>query len=234
MSQYTIRQDGKVALAVPNNDPVVERVFGHSRYWLGMDLGRNDPSAFVLLHDEQLPVYRNGKQVLGRRTRTVVWADRVGDTAYTDLARYVAILLAKPELQGRTKLIIDASGLGQPFSDVLNEGGIDHYAAVMTAGQAWSKKGQKVTVAKNVLLETLATGFETGSLTVAHDLPLKDQLINEIQSFELGQTSAGNLVLQGGGRGHHADMAIALALAYFGSEEIIEAPFEIIKLTGMY
>jgi hypothetical protein len=234
MNEYVFRAGGKVALRVPDNDPAVERILGHSRFWLGMDLGRSDPSALVLLHDEQLPVYDGSRQVLGQRTRTVVWADRLGDTAYTDLSRHVAVLLAKPTLQRRTKFIIDASGLGQPFSDVLTEGGIEHYAATMTAGQAWKKKGRKITVAKNVLLETLATGFETGALTIAHDLPLKDQLLTEVQSFELGQTSAGNLILQGGGKGHHADMAIALALAYFGTMHLMPSYVGQYKLRGWY
>lgn len=234
MNEYVFRAGGKVALRVPDNDPAVQRILGHSRFWLGMDLGRSDPSALVLLHDEQLPVYDGSRQVLGPRTRTVVWADRIADTAYTDLSRHVAVILSKQQLHGRTKFIIDSSGLGQPFSDVLIEGGIEHYAATMTSGQAWKKKGRKITVAKNVLLETLATGFETGALTIAHDLPLKEQLLIEVQSFELGQTSAGNLILQGGGKGHHADMAIALALAYFGSEEIVEPLVEIIKLRGCY
>ena len=47
------------------------------------------------------------------------------------------------------------------------------------------------------------------------------RLESRIASFELASTAAGNLVLQGGGKGHHADMAIALALAYFASENLL-------------
>lgn len=79
---------------------------------------------------------------------------------------------------------------------------------------ALTRKGKDVTVAKTLLLENMAVGFETGALTVAHDLNGKQDLLNEIASFELAPTSAGNLVLQGGGKGHHADRAIATALAY--------------------
>lgn len=164
----------------------------------------------------------------------MVWADRVSDTAYTDLARHAAYLLAKPELQGRTQLVVDATGLGQPFCDVLTEGGIDHIAVTMTAGQSWTRKGNKATVAKNVLLETLATGFETGALDIAHNLPLRNQLVQEIASFELAATAAGNLVLAGGGKGHHADMAIALALAWFASERLLADFIGHVKLAGWY
>ena len=143
-------------------------------------------------------------------------------TAYTDIAAHVAQVLAKKELAGKTRLCVDATGLGTPFCDVLTEGGIDHLAITMTAGASWNRRrGHRVTVSKNLLLETLASGFETGALTIAHDLPLRAELTAEIASFELATTQAGNLVLQGGGRGHHADMAVALALAWFASERLV-------------
>lgn len=202
-------------------DPAIERVTGHDRFFMGLDLGRNDPSAIVVLRDTQLPVWATSqRQELGRRTRTIVFADRIRLTAYTDLAAHVARLLSRSELKGRTKLAVDATGLGGPFCDVLKEGGVDHFAVTMTAGAAWSRKGHRVSVSKNLLLETLASGFETGTLEIAHDLPLRGELQSEIASFELATTGAGNLVLQGGGKGHHADMAIGAALAFFASENL--------------
>jgi hypothetical protein len=41
-----------------------------------------------------------------------------------------------------------------------------------------------------------------------------------IASFELASTSAGSLVLQGGGKGHHADRAIATALAHLSATHL--------------
>jgi hypothetical protein len=234
MTDLIFRHDGTVALPT-NGDPAVQAVLGYSRYFLGLDLGRNDPSAFVLLHDEQLPEWGPaGQQRLSERRRTVVWADRVRDTAYTDLARYTASMLAKPALQGRTTLVVDATGLGMPFCDVLTEGGIDHIAVTMTAGQNWTRRGNKVSVAKNVLLESLATGFETNALAIAANLLLKDQLLAEVQSFELETTAAGSLVLSGGGRGHHADMAIALALSFFASNALFGEFIEMVPIRGLY
>ena len=134
----------------------------------------------------------------------------------------------------RTSRCVDATGLGGPFCDVLSESGIEHFAITMTAGATWTRKGHRVSVSKNVLLETLAGGFETGALTIAHDLPLKAQLTGEIGSFELATTVAGNLVLQGGGKGHHADMAVALALAFFASNNLVGGCVGQFRLAGWY
>ncbi|NTT87756.1 hypothetical protein [Tabrizicola fusiformis] len=154
---------------------------------------------------------RGFEQQLGDRRCTVVFQESIQLYSYTDLADHVARRLSKIP---NWTLAIDASGLGGPFSSTLDLAGIEHFAVTMTAGASLSRKGRDVTVAKTLLLENLAVGLETHALTIAHDLPGKQDLLNEVASFELASTSAGNLVLQGGGKGHHADRAVALALAY--------------------
>ena len=234
MSELEYLDGGRVILPT-DGDPAIRRVEGHDRFFLGLDLGRVDPTAIVLLRDRQLPEWGAPlRQRLGSRTRAVVYADRMRETSYTDIAGHVAGILAKRDLAGRTKLCVDASGLGGPFCDVLSESGIEHFAITMTAGATWTRRGHRVSVSKNLLLETLAGGFETGAITIAHDLPLKGALMTEIGSFELATTAAGNLVLQGGGRGHHADMAVALALAFFASSNLVGGCVGQFRLAGWF
>lgn len=207
-------KDGRVVLP-SNADPAAAgmSVTGWVRHRVGLDLGRNDPSALVVVRDECYPEFtgRGFEQRLGARRANVVFQETVQLYSYTDLADYLARKLKQIP---HWSLAIDASGLGAPFSSVLDQAGIEHYACVMTAGANLTTKGRDVTVAKTLLIENLAVGLETGVLRVADDLDGKQDLLNEIASFELASTSAGNLVLQGGGKGHHADRAIACALAY--------------------
>ena len=234
MPELDYLDHGRVILPT-NADPAIVCVEGYERFYLGLDLGRSDPTALVLLRDRQLPEWSTpSRQTLGPRTRTVVYADRIRETAYTDIANHVASTLSKSDLIGRTQLCVDATGLGAPFCDVLTEGGIDHLAITMTAGASWTRRGHRVTVSKNLLLETLASGFETRALAIAHDLPLRAELVNEIASFELATTQAGNLVLQGGGKGHHADMAVALALAWFASSCLVGGVVDEVRLENWY
>lgn len=207
-------KDGRVVLP-SNADPAAAGTFVHGwvRHHVGMDLGRNDPSAIVVIRDECYPQFtgRGFEQKLGERRCTVVFQETVQLYSYTDLADFLARRLNKIP---HWTLAIDASGLGAPFSSTLDLAGIEHFAVVMTAGTNLTRKGKDIACAKTLLLENMAVGLETGALTVAHDLVGKQDLLNEIASFELASTSAGNLVLQGGGKGHHSDRAIALALAY--------------------
>lgn len=212
--KYEHLKDGRVILP-SNADPAAAGhvVYGWVRHHVGMDLGRNDPSAIVVVRDECYPEFtgRGFEQQLGIRRCTVVFQESIQLYSYTDLADHLARRLAKIP---HWTLAIDASGLGGPFSSTLDLAGIEHWAVTMTAGANLAKKGRDVSVAKTLLLENLAVGLETHALTIAHDLPGKQDLLNEVASFELASTSAGNLVLQGGGKGHHADRAVALALAY--------------------
>lgn len=214
MPDLIYHADGRVTLP-SNADPAAAgtRVDGWVRHHVGMDLGRNDPSAIVVVRDECLPEFtgRGFEQRLGKRRATVVFEETIQLYSYTDLADFLARRLQKIP---HWTLTIDASGLGQPFSSVLDQAGIEHKAVVITAGASLSQEGNVVRIAKTLLIENLAAGLETGGLTIASDLPGKQDLINEVASFELASTSAGNLVLQGGGKGHHADRAIAAALAY--------------------
>lgn len=213
MSDVVERSDG--TLVLPSNaDPacLMHQVLGWRRYAVGLDLGRNDPTALVVLQSECVPEFtgRGFEQRLRAPTYTVVFTETIRVYEYTAIADFLAKRLG--QLKNWT-LAIDASGLGQPFSSTLRQAGIPHFGVVMTAGSSLNRKGYDVTCSKTLLIENMATHLETGSLTIADDLPGKQELLNEIASFELAATSSGNLVLAGGGKGHHADQAVATSLA---------------------
>jgi hypothetical protein len=218
-----ILADGTAVL--PNgNDPAVERVKGWSRYWLGVDLAQaQDNTALVCVHDECLPIWGGGsRQVLGPRQRTIVFADKFKGVSYPDIVSHVIRTLTKEPLRGRARLVIDASGLGRVVSDLLFDQGVRHDAVQMTVGQNWVEKDRYVNVGKMLLLETLSVLFATGDLTFAHDLPLREDILAELETFQLEQTAAGNqIITQGKSGAHHGDLAIALAVACFASEHLL-------------
>lgn len=220
---YRILADGTVVLPT-RNDPAAETVKGWSRYWLGVDLAQaQDNTALVAVHDECLPEWGGGsRQVLGPRRRTVVFADKFRGVSYPDIVSHVIRTMLKEPLRGRTRLVIDGSGLGRVVSNLLDDQGVQHDAIQMTVGQNWARKDRYVNVGKTLLLETLSLLFATGDLTFAHDLPLREDILAELETFQLEQTAAGNQVItQGKSGAHHGDLSIALAVAMFASEHLL-------------
>ncbi len=93
---------------------------------------------------------------------------------------------------------------------VLGGGRVVCVPATLTAGQATSRKGRYHNVAKTILLGDLANGLETRKVIVAHNLPLRDRFMAELESFEVKTTAAGNTVLDARATEHHADLARSL------------------------
>jgi hypothetical protein len=211
-------------------------VTGYSRFWLGVDLAQaQDNTALVCVHDECLPTWVGGRQALGPRRRTVVFADKFKGVSYPDVVSHVIRTMLKEPLRGRTRLAIDASGLGRVVSDLMSEQGVDHHAIQMTVGQNWVEKGRYVNVGKTLLLETLSLLFATGDLTFAHDLPLREDILAELETFQLEQTAAGNqIIVQGKSGAHHGDLAIALAVAVFASEHLVPGFVGVGQLDAWY
>ncbi len=99
---------------------------------------------------------------------------------------------------------------------------------------ATSRKGRHHHVAKTVLLGDLANALETRQLQIAHDLPLRDRFMQELESFEVKTTAAGNQVLDASRTYvHHADLAIAAAIALYLSNNAPQA-IEVGRLAGYY
>lgn len=214
---YYLNRDVVTLKAGP--DPAVERVRGHHRFHIGLDLGQNDPSAVVIIEDRQFPVWsESGRQILGERSRSVVYADRITDTRYPALAYHVQSLMQRGPLKDRCSLTIDATGGGRVFGEVLSEWNIDHTRVQMTGGMVATKKGLYHNVSKTLLITDLATAIENRHLTIAADLPLRTDFIRELESVQVKITAAGNQVLDAGSSDHHADMMVACALAYYRSD----------------
>lgn len=221
MSELTLieRPDGTLVNDT-GNDPAVAQIKGHRRYWIGVDLASQvDFTAIVALLDEQLPILQEGKVVLGPRTLTATYADRFKGVDYPSICNHLARLMAAKPFAGKCKLVIDGSGLGAVVSDILVADNVPHTAITMTAGQNWSEKGRKVSVGKTLLIETLSVLFASGDLKFATGLKLRQEIEQDLASFSLTETAAGNqIITQSRQSGSHGDLGIALAISGWCAE----------------
>lgn len=236
MSELIYMDDGTILLP-SNSDPATHGhvARGWLRYSVGLDLGGRgeDPSALVVLKSESKPYYtgRGWEQALTEPQYTVVFTETLHTPEATDVVDWLVKRLGQLK---NWRLAVDGSGLGGPVVSMIEQAGIAVTSVTMTAGSSINRKGSRVTCSKNVLFENAASLFETGQLIIAHDLPEKQALMNEIQSVQLAMTSAGNLVLQGGGRGHHADRFVAMSLALLNETHLGTRQMIVSDLRGYY
>ncbi|ABV93658.1 hypothetical protein Dshi_1916 [Dinoroseobacter shibae DFL 12 = DSM 16493] len=227
--------DGRVVNET-NNDPAVPRVTGFSRYWLAADLGQaNDYSAVVVLKDEALPIIDNGKCIVGPRERTVVYADRFRGVSYVDVVDHLIRLKNAPPFAGKTALCIDGTSIGRVVSDMLWEQNVNHHAIQMTGGQDWSRKGRYVNAGKTLMIETTAVLFASGDIKFAQDLPLRQEIEDDLGSFTTATTAAGNQVItQSRSSAGHGDLGIALIVGAFASHYLHRQHIVVSSLKGWH
>jgi hypothetical protein len=213
------------------------RVVGFRRLAVGLDVGGRgeDPSALVVLKAEARPYMtgRGWQQALMPPEYTVVYAESARLDEATDVVDWVVSRLLK---MTNWHLTFDCTGLGAPLTSMFSAAKVKALSVTITAGATFSRKGNLARVSKGVLFENAASCFETGQLRIAGGLSptIKQQLLTEIQSVEYAETSAGNLTLKAGGRGHHADLFSALCLALIAETHLAPQRMSFQKLQGYW
>lgn len=208
-------------LILPCSDPAVTIVKGYRRYLVGQDVGQVDRNAIAIILDERVPEWGPNGQKLGKRRREIVRAEYIPSMEYTNLAQVTKALMMDRAIEDRVYLAVDATGVGRAYGDILNQKNVLHTRVTITGGESENESKERGTtfntVGKVRLLNGLNSAIHTGELTIG-DFPMRDTLVQELESFESEITAAGRMKIEGGTTFSHADGAIAAALAYWLSD----------------
>ena len=236
MIEPLFHKDGRITLST-GNDPIIETAIGYEKFWVSADLGQaNDFSAVTMIRDRRVPFYATStRQMLAPRERVVVYADRFRGVSYVDVVGHLIDLMNRPAVVGRVELSIDATGLGRVVHDMLVEKNVRHNAVQMTTGQNWSRNGQYVSVGKTMMVETLSVMFASAELTFASDLQLRKLIEEDLASFTLTTTAAGNqIITQSRSAAGHGDLGISLSVGAFASQFLMPGYVGVGKLRGYH
>ena len=210
-------------LILPNADPAVEIVKGYRRFLVGLDIAQaQDRNAYSICLDERVPYYdANGRQELTKRRREIVRADHLPAMSYADLAIVTRNLMLDPAIAGRAYLVVDASGVGRAFCDILNSKSVQHTRVQMVAGENETETTERGRTFNNVgrtrLLSALNSAIHTGDLSIGN-FEARDLMRQELESFETDVGSSGRVKIEGGTKFGHADLAVSAALALWLSD----------------
>jgi hypothetical protein len=180
---------------------------------VGVDLGQeHDYSAVVAL---EYPVR-------GERTYVVRHAQRFPlGTRYTDVVDRIRVPLTQPPLLGRTMLAIDATGLGAPIVEQIEDKipSTRCHAIVITSGDTDSDAGGRVRVPKRDLVTTTAVLLQNGRLRIATGLDATAELVDELLDYRRRISDAGHDSYGPSSSTGHDDLLIALSLACWAAEK---------------
>ncbi len=210
-------------LILPNADPAVEIVKGYRRFLVGLDIAQaQDRNAYSILLDERVPFYdANGRQELTKRRREIVRADHLPAMSYADLAIVTRNLMMDPAIASRAYLVVDSSGVGRAFCDLLDTKSVQHTRVQMVAGENETESKERGRTFNNVgrtrLLSALNSAIHTGDLSIGN-FEARDLMRQELESFEADVGSTGRVRIEGGTKFGHADLAVSASLALWLSD----------------
>jgi hypothetical protein len=146
----------------------------------------------------------------------VRWPPRTG---YPEMAAEVAKLVEKPPLD-HPLLAIDQTAVGEgvvePFCQARPKAVL--HAVVITGGHEISREGAW-RVPKMELVAAVQVLLQSHRLKFAR-LPERDVLVEELQTFKVKPTLAGNDSLEAWRETDHDDLVLAVALAAWLGEEV--------------
>ncbi|WP_118827666.1 hypothetical protein [Salinibacter ruber] len=104
-------------------------------------------------------------------------------TPYPKMVKAVAELMQADPLAGSAGLVVDATGVGRPIVEMLEEEGLSPSSIWITGGDSVSRDGREYRVPKRELASTVQALLQSGRLKFAENLPLRDVLVDELQKF---------------------------------------------------
>jgi hypothetical protein len=174
--------------------------------YAGLDLGQvRDHSAMVILEREA-----------GDSPYYVRYVERVRlGTPYPEVVEWVRRIGAQPEMNGRSALAVDATGVGAPVVEMLRAArlGCTLTAVTITSGEREHETGAMWHVPKKDLLAGVQVLLERGKLRVARGMAETGALVKELVGVQFSQRGLGGVRIGSEGAGQHDDLVIALALA---------------------
>lgn len=172
---------------------------------MGLDLGQAaDFTALTIIEKtEKNPVQFQGKH-LARFTL---------GTPYPEIVQGVGTLLSTPQLVGKCRLVVDATGVGRPVVDLLRKAGLRLVPVVITGGDKVTAEDGFLKVPKRDLVASLQVLLQTQRLRFAASLPLAPVLVEEMKNFKVKLTLSGHDTYGAWREGQHDDLILSVALA---------------------
>jgi hypothetical protein len=141
-------------------------------------------------------------------------------TPYTDIVSRVGEAMQRPNLRGRTRLVLDRTGVGAPVADMFLHAGLQPVAMTMTGGQRVHCFGRTVCVPRAYLISTVQIGLQTGRLKIAPALEFAPILQRELISFSGGRPTVSDESSTLWRERDHDDLVFAVAMACFYFERL--------------
>ncbi|MFN7932970.1 MAG: hypothetical protein U0R19_06560 [Bryobacteraceae bacterium] len=196
--------------------------FLDSRFYIGVDLGMtNDFTAIAVIERSTWltgPVSPIDFSRTTERRYEVRHLERLPLlSGYTAAAERCRDLVRHPDIDSNCRMVLDATGVGQPFKEMLRSRGIYGYVknVIITGGNTETTNGPDCHVPRLHLLNGLNMQLDQGRIRICDRLELAPILAEELLSLKVRVNKAGRQTIDTWNPSKHDDLVFALALASY-------------------
>jgi hypothetical protein len=208
-------------------------------YFVGLDLGQtSDYTASAVIQAVHVRGEASSGQKVDRELHLRHLERYPLRTPYPEMVDRVATMIAAVEGasgESTAELLVDATGVGKPVTDLLRERGLRFRAVTITGGDKPSRAGVEHRVPKRDLIAALEVPFHTGELKIAAGLMLWPTLREELLNFRRKvNLKTAHDSYEAWREGDHDDLVLAAALAAWGAQRFPKtAPPDVRSLAAM-
>jgi hypothetical protein len=190
-------------------------------FFVGLDLGqKQDFSAVAVVEREEQRLAFLAPALQCMRVKHL---ERLPlGTPYVRVVSRVSEIMQHPALAQRSRLVVDATGVGAPVVEMLRAARppCRVTAVTITAGEHAHGGGEEWHVPKKDLIAGLQVLLEEGRLKIHRKLGESATLVRELTDIRLNTKSGGRVGMGADGHGEHDDLALAVALACWRARRI--------------
>lgn len=188
-------------------------------HFVGLDLGQaHDPTAIAVLERTQFILERSpvtySSDTINRLSIRHLERLPLG-VDYPAIVAHVGDLVGRPELSGRSTLVVDATGVGRPVVDMLRRARLPCrlMPVTITGGGRETCENGHWRVPKRDLIIGLLVLFQRGELDICGHLPEAKTLVKELGNMRIKVSLDGHDTYGAWREGEHDDLVLAAALA---------------------
>ena len=193
---------------------------GRIRYFAGLDIGQlSDYTALAIM--ERVYKYEDHLDVETEVEHRLIHLDRFElGTPYPEVVEKLGDFFVRPPLAGRTRLAVDATGVGLAVFQDLKKAHLpvrEILPVLITAGQQVNREGGIWRVPKRDLIHPLRVRFEERSVKIPRGLEHLEALTEELAGYEMkvNQTTGHDSYVNDPREAPHDDLVLATALSYW-------------------
>ena len=156
-------------------------------------------------------------------------------TSYPAIVDRLAMLMEHEDLKGNSTLVVDATGVGRPVVQMMQERGLHPVPVVVVGGTKESIDDDDGTfrVPKKIIVSSLQVLFQQRRLKVSKSLPLVPAFLKELDNFKMKKNiDTGNTSYEAWRASEHDDLVFAVGLGAWYGETRLSSKWKLKRLSA--